>query len=133
MPARKQCLPWETRAPRGRKCPALALPEDRTGNRPPNGQTDQSEGWQAKEQPSSTNKNRVERLLFPQRGGTAMRPRLVGTIVIVAGMAAGASEFILFSLVRPGKAFALLGALWVAMPYLATAGLALLLRRHRPP
>src|SRR5258708_5195009 len=35
MLARKQCLPCETRAPRGRKCPALAFPGYRTGNWPP--------------------------------------------------------------------------------------------------
>src|SRR5262249_4135010 len=53
---------------------------------------------------------------------------------IGAGVAAALTELILFRTARPpDEASALLGALWVAMPYLATAGLALLVRRHTPP
>ena len=60
-----------------------------------------------------------------------MRPGLVGLIVIGAGIAAALSEILLFRMVRPPDATsAVLGGLWVALPYLAAAGLAVLLRRH---
>src|SRR5215217_7113356 len=63
-----------------------------------------------------------------------MRPGLVGLIVIGAGIGAALTEVIVFRMVTPpDEASALLGGLWVAMPYLTTAGLALLVRRHHAP
>jgi hypothetical protein len=63
-----------------------------------------------------------------------MRTGFVGLVVLGAGVAAALAELILFRTARPpDEASALLGALWVAMPSLATAGLALLLRRHHTP
>jgi hypothetical protein len=60
-----------------------------------------------------------------------MRPGFTGLILIGAGIAAALTEVIVFRMVRPPDgASALLGGLWVAMPYLAAAGLALLVRRH---
>jgi hypothetical protein len=63
-----------------------------------------------------------------------MRTGLVGLIVVAAGIAAALTEIIVFSVVHPPDEFwALQGGLWVAMPYLAAVGLALLLRRHHAP
>jgi multisubunit Na+/H+ antiporter MnhG subunit len=60
-----------------------------------------------------------------------MRLGLVGLIVAGAGVAAALSELFVFRMVRPPDATAAaLGGLWVAMPYLAAAGLAVLFRRH---
>jgi hypothetical protein len=60
-----------------------------------------------------------------------MRKGLVGLIVIGTAIAAALTELILFRIVRPpDETSALLGGLWVALPYLATAGLALLLHRR---
>jgi hypothetical protein len=60
-----------------------------------------------------------------------MRPGLAGLIVVGAAIAAAVTEVIVFRVVNPPDgASALLGGLWVAMPYLAAAGLALLVRRH---
>jgi hypothetical protein len=59
-----------------------------------------------------------------------MRLGLAGWIVIGACVATAISELILFLTFNPPREGVPLATLWVAMPYLATAGLALLLRRH---
>jgi hypothetical protein len=60
-----------------------------------------------------------------------MRPWLVGAIVLGSAVAGTLTELIVFRMVRPpDSTAAILGALWVAMPYLAAAGLAVLFRRH---
>jgi hypothetical protein len=60
-----------------------------------------------------------------------MRMGLVGLIVIGAAIATVLTELLLLGMVSPpDEAWAFLGGLWVALPYLATAGLALLLRRR---
>jgi hypothetical protein len=64
-------------------------------------------------------------------GGGVMRPWLVGAIVLGSAVAGTLTVLIVFRMVRPPDATAAtLGALWVAMPYLAAAGLAVLRRRH---
>jgi hypothetical protein len=63
-----------------------------------------------------------------------MRAGLVGVIVVGSGIAAAVSELFLLRIVQPPyDASALLGGLWVAMPYLASVALALLMRRHYTP
>ena len=57
--------------------------------------------------------------------------RLVGAIIIIAAAAAVASVALIFQAVRPpDTTSAVLGGLWIALPYLAAIGLALLLRRR---
>ena len=57
--------------------------------------------------------------------------RLVGPILLVAAAATAVSEVLILRAVRPPDGTsALLGGLWIAMPYFAVAGLALLLRRR---
>jgi hypothetical protein len=60
-----------------------------------------------------------------------MRKGLVVLIVLGAAISAVLTELILFRMVSPpDEGSALLGGLWVALPYLAAAGLALLLHRR---
>jgi multisubunit Na+/H+ antiporter MnhG subunit len=60
-----------------------------------------------------------------------MRPWLIGAVLLGSVVAGTLSEIILFRMVQPPDATAaVLGGLWVAMPYLAAAVLAGLLRRH---
>ena len=61
-----------------------------------------------------------------------MRNWLIGVIVVGAAVAAALSEVCVFRMVTPPDASsAVLGGLWVAMPFLAAVGLAFLVRRHR--
>jgi multisubunit Na+/H+ antiporter MnhG subunit len=60
-----------------------------------------------------------------------MRPWLLGAVLLGSAVAGILTEVILFRMVRPPDATAaVLGGLWVAMPYVAAAGLAVLFRRH---
>jgi hypothetical protein len=59
-----------------------------------------------------------------------MRQVLAWAIVVGSAVAAALSEVLLFQMFSPPDAVAaLLGGLWVAMPFLGTAGMALLVRR----
>jgi hypothetical protein len=61
-----------------------------------------------------------------------VRPWLVWLIVVGSAVACTLSEIYLFKMVSPPDVqSALLGGLWIAMPFLLAAGLALLARRHR--
>ena len=61
-----------------------------------------------------------------------MRPWLVWLIVVGSAVAVTLSEVCVFRMVTPpDPSSAILGGVWVAMPYLAAVGLALLVRRHR--
>jgi uncharacterized membrane protein YeiB len=60
-----------------------------------------------------------------------VRPWFIWVIVVGSAVAATLSEVCVFRMVAPPDASsAVLGGLWVAMPYLAAVGLAFLIRRH---
>ena len=60
-----------------------------------------------------------------------MRQSLVWAVLIASAAACALSEAIVFQSTSPPDATAAaLGGLWIAMPFLAAAGLAVLLRRH---
>ena len=60
-----------------------------------------------------------------------MRQSLVWAVLIVSAAACALSEVIVFQSTSPPDATAAaLGGLWIAMPFLAAAGLAVLIRRH---
>jgi hypothetical protein len=63
-----------------------------------------------------------------------MRAGLIGAILLGSVVAGTLSEILLFRAVRPPDAMAaVLGGLWIAMPFLAAVGLALLYRRRTAP
>jgi multisubunit Na+/H+ antiporter MnhG subunit len=60
-----------------------------------------------------------------------MRAWLIGAVLLGSAVGGILTEIILFRMFCPPDATAaVLGGLWVAMPYLAAAGLTVLLRRH---
>jgi hypothetical protein len=63
-----------------------------------------------------------------------MRPGLIGAVLLGSAVACALSEIIVFRATSPpDTTAAVLGGLWIAMPYLAAVGLALLFRRHTAP
>lgn len=63
-----------------------------------------------------------------------MREGLVGVVLAVSAAAAAFTVHTVLRIAKPpDETAAVLGVLWLAMPYLAAAGLALLVRRHVPP
>ena len=61
-----------------------------------------------------------------------MRQGVIGLIVAGSVIAAGLTELIVFRMVSPPDASAaLLGGLWLAMPYLVAVMLAVMFRRQR--
>jgi len=63
-----------------------------------------------------------------------MKPALTWLIIIGAGIAVALTEVIVFRMFQPPDEFsAILGGLWLAAPYLVTAGFALLFRKRLAP
>jgi F0F1-type ATP synthase assembly protein I len=60
-----------------------------------------------------------------------MRPGLIGAVLLGSAVACALSEIIVFQATSPPDVTAaVLGGLWIAMPYLVAVGLAVLFRRH---